>query len=241
MQTFPECYPVADPHGGAGTLLSTQAQWGWHNVPGAARHDLAHTRRVYDTPRGPVPYVDMRGSLSGGADSPASAAESWLRNNPHRLDLGRIGWSTTRGVSVVDYGASVLERFANPAIGHRALQVAVDGSQKLPQRVLYTVADRRAAGASPRWAALVVAAWMRFVAGRADDGRPLPLDDPLADELRAAVAAGGGAPGATVDALLGVDAVFSPDLAADDEVRALVTEWYTALSRHGVVTTLAGA
>lgn len=91
LQTFPECYPVADPHGGAGTLLSTQAQWGWHSVPGAARHDLADTRRVYDTPRGPVPYVDMRGSLSGGADSPAGAAESWLRNNPHRLDLARIG------------------------------------------------------------------------------------------------------------------------------------------------------
>ncbi len=83
------------------------------------------------------------------------------------------------GVSVVDYGESVLERFANPAIAHRTLQVAMDGSQKLPQRVLHTIRDRRAAGAEPRWGALVVAAWMRFARGVADDGRALPLDDPL--------------------------------------------------------------
>lgn len=183
------------------------------------------------------------GALAGCATIDAALALPGMRAAMERLLAEDVAPSLVppAGVSVADYGASVLERFANPAIGHRTLQVAVDGSQKLPQRVLHTVADRRAAGASPRWAALVVAAWMRFVAGRADDGRPLPLDDPLADELRAAVAAGGGAPGATVDALLGVDAVFSPDLAADDEVRALVTEWYTALSRHGVVTTLAGA
>ena len=57
------------------------------------------------------------------------------------------------------------DRFADPAIAHRTLQVAMDGTQKLPQRVLHTIADRRAAGASPRWAALVVAAWMRYAQG----------------------------------------------------------------------------
>ena len=112
------------------------------------------------------------------------------------------------GVSVADYGASALERFANPAIGHHTLQVAMDGSQKLPQRILHTIAERRADGSSPQWAALVVAAWMRFVAGSADDGRAPALHDPLAD---------------------------------DHEVRALVTQWLTALGRHGAAATVAGA
>lgn len=45
-------------------------------MPG--RHDLAETVREYPTPRGPVPYVDMTGEI-GTSESPASAAESWLR------------------------------------------------------------------------------------------------------------------------------------------------------------------
>jgi hypothetical protein len=97
LQTFPERYPVEDPSPGArpGTLLGTMSSWGWHSTPvpgrGGEPYELAETMRVYRTPRGPVPYVDMRGDLGSGTESPASAAESWLRNNPHRLDLARIG------------------------------------------------------------------------------------------------------------------------------------------------------
>jgi fructuronate reductase len=136
------------------------------------------------------------------------------------------------GVSVVAYGDSVLDRFANPVIAHRTVQVAMDGSQKLPQRVLHTMLDRRAAGGAPRWTALVVAAWMRFVQGVADDGRPLPLDDPLAAEIRAV---------ARPEGLLGLSTVFPPEFTADGELRSLVLDWYTALDRHGVEATLAGA
>jgi len=142
------------------------------------------------------------------------------------------------GQSVVEYGESVLTRFANAAIGHRTLQVAMDGTQKLPQRVLHTILSRRAAGAEPRWAALVVAAWMRFAGGVADDGRALPLDDPLAPTVRAALADAAGTPASVVDALLGIGSVFPPELAADDTVRSLVVGWLDALTRHGVRETL---
>ncbi|MFB9852996.1 mannitol dehydrogenase family protein [Micromonospora andamanensis] len=145
------------------------------------------------------------------------------------------------GVDVVGYGDQVLDRFANPAIRHRTLQVAMDGSQKLPQRILHTVADLRAAGRPARWAALVVAAWIRFVQGSADDGRPLPLDDPLAERIRAALAAAPQTPAGAVDAVLGLDEVVPPEVAADDQVRADVLAWLTDLHQHGVRATLAGA
>ncbi|MFF0656429.1 mannitol dehydrogenase family protein [Micromonospora tulbaghiae] len=145
------------------------------------------------------------------------------------------------GVDVTAYGEQVLARFGNPAIRHRTAQVAMDGSQKLPQRVLHTIADLRAAGRSARWSALVVAAWLRFLLGYADDGRPLPLDDPLADRLRAALAAGAHTPAGVVDAVFALREVFPAGLAADDEVRADVTGWLTALERHGVRATLADA
>ena len=144
------------------------------------------------------------------------------------------------GVSAVEYGRAVRERFANPVIEHRTLQVAMDGSQKLPQRILHTLLDRRAAGASPRWGALVVAAWMRFVLGTSDGGRALPLDDPLAETIGRAVANSSDSPEAVVDALLALDVVFPAELAADEEIRRLVTEWLVALTRHGVRSTLGG-
>jgi fructuronate reductase len=144
------------------------------------------------------------------------------------------------GVTTVAYGEQVLDRFANPAIDYRTVQVAMDGSQKLPQRVLHTILDRRAAGASPRWGALVVAAWMRFVQGLTDDGRPLPLNDPLAARIRESLAAAPATPAGVAGALLALDTVFAPALAGDDVFRALLVEWLTELGKHGVEATLAG-
>lgn len=145
------------------------------------------------------------------------------------------------GVSVVEYGESVLTRFANPAMGHRTLQVAMDGSQKLPQRVLHGMLDRRRAGASPRFGALIVAAWLRFATGTADDGRSLPLDDPFADTIRTALAGAGEKPDEIVAALFGLRQVFPAELADDAVVRSLVAEWLADLTAHGAAATIAGA
>ena len=77
-----------------------------------------------------------------------------------------------------------MQRFGNRSLQHRLRQIAMDGSQKLPLRLLGTVRDGLAAGRTPRWAILGVAAWMAYVAlGQSSTGVPLPLDDPLADRL----------------------------------------------------------
>ncbi|MFC6015379.1 mannitol dehydrogenase family protein [Plantactinospora solaniradicis] len=183
------------------------------------------------------------GALAGRETIAEALEIPYLRDVMRRLIAEDVAASFTPpdGVSVVDYGEEVLGRFANPVIRHRTIQIAMDGSQKLPQRVLHTIEDLRAAGARPRWAALVVAAWMRFTMGRSDDGTSLPLDDPLATRIRAALDAGQDSPAGVVDALFGLTEVFPAELAADDEVRELVIEWLTALDRYGVEKTLAGA
>lgn len=143
------------------------------------------------------------------------------------------------GVRVEEYGREVLVRFANPAIEHRTRQIAMDGSQKLPQRLLHTMLDRRRLGQPAGLPALAVAAWMRYVAGTADDGTALPLDDPLAAELRAAVPATGD-PARTVEALLGLEAVFPPPLRDDPGVVEALTHWLRALGSAGAAGTIAG-
>lgn len=126
------------------------------------------------------------------------------------------------GLDLATYGEQVLERFANPATGHTTLQVAADGSQKVPIRLLGTVADRLAAGVVPVAATRAVAAWLVLVArGRDATGAPVPLDDPLADRLRAAAA---GDDAGLVDRVLGVHEVFP------EAVRE-APEWRAALRR----------
>ncbi|WP_328477149.1 mannitol dehydrogenase family protein [Actinoplanes sp. NBC_00393] len=144
------------------------------------------------------------------------------------------------GVSAIEYGESSLVRFANRELGHRNIQVAMDGSQKLPHRLLGTIAERRRAGAVPCWAALVLAAWMRFARGYADSGATLPLDDPLADRIHAVLADAPDTPAGTVDALLGLTEVFPAALAGDEVLRRELIRWYGELEQHGVEATLRG-
>jgi fructuronate reductase len=100
----------------------------------------------------------------------------------------------------------------------------MDGSQKLPVRLLPTIRHRLAVGAQPRWATLAVAAWMTcVVAGTDARGRALALDDPLADRLRTAVG-GTSDPAVAVERLLGVREVFDEELAGSEVFRALLTE-----------------
>jgi fructuronate reductase len=120
------------------------------------------------------------------------------------------------------YIAQVISRFANPALRHRTVQIAMDGSQKLPVRLLGTIADRLRAGAEPRWAARAVAGWMVYVGLRRDRrGRPLPLDDPLAATL-AARTESAGTPAALVESLLGIREIFPDELAASAAFRQLL-------------------
>ncbi|RZF64974.1 mannitol dehydrogenase family protein [Sphingomonas populi] len=106
------------------------------------------------------------------------------------------------GLDIAAYRTALMGRFANSALQHRTRQIAMDGSQKLPQRLLATIAERRAGGASVDALALAVAAWMRWQAGVTDAGETFTIDDPAAETL-GALSAGAADTGARVDALLG--------------------------------------
>lgn len=128
------------------------------------------------------------------------------------------------GTDVPGYARSLLERFRNPALRHRTGQIAMDGSQKLPQRLLAVVRERLARGLPIERHALAVAAWMRYVAGSDERGRPVEVRDPLAAKVSAVARAAGPVPERLAPALLDVAAVFGADLPADPRVRAAVTE-----------------
>jgi fructuronate reductase len=83
-----------------------------------------------------------------------------------------------------DYRQRLLQRFANPALAHRTAQIAMDGSQKVPQRLLATIRDRIAAGAPIERLGLALAGWLHYLRGVDEAGRAYAIDDPLAGALQ---------------------------------------------------------
>ena len=125
------------------------------------------------------------------------------------------------GLDVGAYIEAVLTRFRNPAIRHLLSQIAWDGSQKLPIRLLGTVRDALEAGRPVRRLATPVAAWMRFVADRARRGETLV--DPLAETLLKT--ADHGVPG-----FVRISTIFAPDLTKSDPFRTALDRAYAALA-----------
>lgn len=70
------------------------SQWGWHTTPPPRPYALSETTRDYATPRGPRPYVDLDRDTGSDGHVHGNEAQEWLRNNPHRLQLVRVGFVT---------------------------------------------------------------------------------------------------------------------------------------------------
>ncbi|MEY4249193.1 MAG: hypothetical protein RJA87_826 [Pseudomonadota bacterium] len=85
---------------------------------------------------------------------------------------------TAPGQDLDRYAGALIDRFDNPALRHRLSQIAMDGSQKIPQRWLETLAANQSMGQACPAILRAIAAWMSHLRGA--NG---PVDDPRAAEL----------------------------------------------------------
>jgi fructuronate reductase len=145
---------------------------------------------------------------------------------------------TVPGMNLTAYTAQLEERFRNPAMRHRLEQIAMDGSQKLPQRLLRPALDRLQQGEMPACIALVVAAWMRFMLGRDEVGRSYLISDPLGDRLAALAMQAGEVAEPLADSLFAIREVFDPALSEHPAFRAEVVRLLRSLLAAGVQATL---
>jgi fructuronate reductase len=110
------------------------------------------------------------------------------------------------GIDLSDYIAALLSRFSNPTIDHRNLQIALDTTQKLPQRLLSPAVDALQKGEDAAATAYAVGVWMAAVKKRGD------CEDPRSEEILDAAAAMNAAdPSAAFFAIPGL---FPPELVA---------------------------
>ncbi len=136
------------------------------------------------------------------------------------------------GLDLGAYRDALMRRFANAAIAHRTEQIAIDGSQKLPQRLLASIADRLDRDRPIDALALAVAAWVRWQHGRNDRGDPVIVDDPLAETSRRLVRQSPD-PAEQAKAILTLREVFPASLAADPRFERALADNLALLAAHG--------
>jgi len=135
------------------------------------------------------------------------------------------------GTDLNAYATLLIERFSNPSLRHRTWQIAMDGSQKLPQRLLDPVRLHLQNGSGWRHLALGIAGWMRYTHGVDEQGQVIDVVDPMQAEFQRINQQFQGAE--RVTALLGLSGIFGHDLAENADFVATVTAAYQQLCEHG--------
>lgn len=148
--------------------------------------------------------------------------------------------ATTLRVKNVDlsaYADSLLDRYRNTGLKHRTWQIAMDGTLKLPQRMLDSVRYHLANGTPFDCLALGIAAWMRYVSGVDDSGNVIEVCDPAAEKLKELVLNSSDNQD-RVNALLSLKHVFGEDLPQNPLFIAQVTKAYHSLRDIGAKETV---
>jgi fructuronate reductase len=118
------------------------------------------------------------------------------------------------GIDLSAYAQQLQSRFANPAIAHETYQIAMDGTEKLPQRIFAPALETLENGLDVGPFAFAVAAWMRYCLGRLDDGTRFALRDPREQEIGRRLS-GVVAPSDVADALHALPNFFPERLRTD--------------------------
>jgi fructuronate reductase len=127
-----------------------------------------------------------------------------------------------RDDEVVAYEKALTDRFANPRMHHRLDQIATDGSQKLPVRILPVLRVERTAGRLPKGAVRVLGAWVCYLRRGTD-----AVADVRASELIPLAA------GPPSDAVRRVLEALDPALEDDRDLLAAVAADVEELLAHG--------
>jgi fructuronate reductase len=181
------------------------------------------------------------GSLAGYETVAAAMSDVKLSTFVRRMMIEniRVGLAAPAGLDLDQYIEAVLRRFRNPAIRHLLAQIAWDGSQKLPFRILPTIAENLAAGRSIERLCLPLAAWFHFIRRQTQHERQIV--DPLAAQLSELAKRCNGGASHDVATFLTLEKVFNAELAANKSFRAGLEKAYAQLSSVDNAASLASA
>ncbi|MCC8421505.1 fructuronate reductase [Photorhabdus thracensis] len=133
------------------------------------------------------------------------------------------------GTDLFQYAHRLIERFSNSRLKHQTWQIAMDGSQKLPQRMLDSVTYHLANGSDYWHLALGIAGWMRYISGKDEQGELIDIRDPLVDQFKSIYRQHR----LSVDVVPALLAVFGNPLSDNPHFVRVVSDAYQQLLDYG--------
>ncbi|MDV7104633.1 fructuronate reductase [Vibrio sp. TH_r3] len=143
-----------------------------------------------------------------------------------------------KGTDLESYANLLIERFTNPSLKHKTWQIAMDGSQKIPQRLGGSLRFHLEHGSDFKWLAAAIAGWMRYVSAVDEQGNTIDVKDPMAQQLKA-VCDKYGQNISVVRPLLAIETIFPADIGANQKVIDAVSSAYQSLIDNGARSTVA--
>ena len=138
-----------------------------------------------------------------------------------------------KGFDLESYKQNIRARFSNSLVPYKTTQVANDGSQKLPQRLLSAASELLEAGVHPATIALIVAAWFRFLEGEDTQGNSMEINDPMAKVLTPIARANRTNEAAQVECLINAAGIFPEALKAHPTFIGDIEHWLKAIHQLG--------
>jgi len=137
------------------------------------------------------------------------------------------------GLNLIQYADKLKIRYKNTALQHKTYQIAMDGSQKLPQRLLETIRHNIKNNLPCEACSLAVAAWIRYVSGTDENGTEIIIQDPLADKFKVITQRCKNDPQSLVEACLSITDIFGHDLPYHTDFKKKVIFWLNHLMNEG--------
>jgi len=160
-----------------------------------------------------------------------------IRNFVHKLMMEEIAAVVVapRELDLQQYIESLMDRFTNSALQHQCYQIAMDGSQKIPPRLLSTITDALNANKSIDRCCLAVAAWMIYITSIDVRGNQIIVQDPLAQDLHYIAAPHRYDAKKLVDVLLQERRIFSLELASHSLFKQVLTGALEQILNKGIL------
>ena len=181
-------------------------------------------------------FLAYLGYLAGYAYISETMADSNFRRAAFDLMMKEAAptLNMPAGTDLERYAKQLITRFSNPSLKHKTWQIAMDGSQKIPQRLGGSLKHHLAHGTDFHWIATGIAGWMRYVSGLDEQSGIIDVRDPMAAKLHELAQSQD-----PVSALLGVEAIFDPVIGQNSDVITKISAAYASLIAHGAKATIA--
>ena len=186
-------------------------------------------------------FLAYLGALAGKKTISDCMEDRVFKQAAHTLMIEEQAGTLTvpGGFDIAAYAEMLIARYSNRALQHQTTQIASDGSQKLPQRLLNPIRFHLEDGSDWTLSALAVAGWLKYCRGIAEDGAKLPVNDPFAERISDLASTHCGE--AYAMKMLTLGDVFGSDLPANPAFVSTLVTAYQTLEAEGAAAALSAS